>query len=224
MSLPSRSDLPWYLAPLPGWLEDVALRLAWVIVAINLAGTAFGFWYYRVQFEATPMLAWPVVPDSPVATLFIGLSLAAYKLDFDADWLHALAFFGCIKLGLWTPFVQLVVNGQGDLWWAMYWFLVLSHLAMAVEAFVIHRYATFSVGAVAVAAAWYGFNDVVDYFVGAAGGPHHTVLRAEVVTGGITHAVPAHDLAAAAAVALTLLATFLALATRVKTLESRLAD
>ncbi len=224
MSLPSRSDLPWYLAPLPGWLEDAALRLAWVIVAINLAGTAFGFWYYRVQFEATPILAWPVVPDSPVATLFIGLSLAAYRLDFDADWLHALAFFGCIKLGLWTPFVQLVVNGQGDLWWAMYWFLVLSHLAMAVEAFVIHRYATFSVGAVALAAAWYGFNDVVDYFVGVAGGPHHTVLRAEVVTGGITHAVPAHDLAAAAAVALTLLATFLALATRVKTLESRPAD
>ncbi|MGB9964912.1 DUF1405 domain-containing protein [Halobacterium hubeiense] len=224
MSLPSRSDLPWYLAPLPARLEDLALRLAWVIVAVNLAGTAFGFWYYRVQFEATPLVAWPVVPDSPVATLFIGLSLAAYKLDFDADWLHALAFFGCIKLGLWTPFVQLVVNGQGDLWWVMYWFLILSHLAMAVEAFVIHRYATFSVGAVAVAAAWYGFNDVVDYFVSVAGGPHHTVLRAEFALGGVTHDVPAHDLAAAAAVTLTLLATFLALATRVKTLEARFAD
>ncbi len=223
MSLPSRSDLPWYLAPLPDWLEDLALRLAWVIVAINLAGTAFGFWYYRVQFEATPILAWPVVPDSPVATLFIGLSLAAYKLDVDADWLHALAFFGCIKLGLWTPFVQLVVNGQGDLWWVMYWFLVLSHLGMAVEAFVIHRYAKFSVGAVAVAAAWYGFNDVVDYFVSVAGGPHHTLLRAEVVA-GVGHSIPAHDLAAAAAVTLTLLATFLALSTRVKSLEARLAD
>ncbi|MXR20892.1 DUF1405 domain-containing protein [Halobacterium bonnevillei] len=221
MSTPVRSDVPWYVAPLPERLEDFALRFAWLIVAINLAGTAFGFWYYRVQFEATPLLAWPLVPDSPVATLFIALSLAAYKLDFDADWLHALAFFGCIKLGFWTPFVQLVVNGQGDLWWAMYWFLVLSHLGMAAEAFLVHRYANFSVPAVAVALAWYGFNDVVDYFVAFLDGPHHTLLRAEILPGGIDHSIAAHDHAAAGAVVLTLLATFLALATRVKYLEAR---
>ncbi|WP_232702727.1 DUF1405 domain-containing protein [Halobacterium wangiae] len=220
MSLPSRASLPWYVAPLPEWLEDFALRFAWVIVAVNLAGTAFGFWYYRVQFVETPLVAWALVPDSPVATLFIALSLAAYKLDYDADWLHALAFFGCLKLGLWTPFVQLVVNGQGSLWWAMYWFLVVSHVGMAVQAFVIHRYATFSVGAVAVAVGWYGFNDLVDYFLQVAGGPHHTLLRAEQTRMGFDHSLAAHDLAAAAAVTLTILATFLALATRVKTLES----
>jgi uncharacterized membrane protein YpjA len=220
MSTPPRSDVPWYVAPLPEWLEDVALRFAWVIVAVNLVGTAFGFWYYRVQFDVTPLLAWPLVPDSPVATLFIALSLAAYKLDVDADWLHALAFFGCLKLGLWTPFVQLVVNGQAGLWWGMYWFLILSHLAMAVQAFVIHRYATFSVPAVGVAVLWYGFNDVVDYFVRLLDGPHHTLLRAEVTTNGMNHGLAAHDLAAACAVVLTILATYLALATRVKTLES----
>ncbi len=219
MSQSSREALPWYVAPLPEWLEDVALRLAWLIVAINLAGTAFGFWYYRFQFDAAPVLAWPLIPDSPMATLFIGLSLAAYKLDLDWEWLHALAFFGCIKLGAWTPFVQLVVNGQGDLWWVMYWFLVLSHLAMAVEAFVIHRYADFPVRAVAVAAGWYLLNDVVDYFVPVLDGPHHTWLRAERVQGVIDHSLPAHDLAAGAAVTLTVLATFLALATRVKKLE-----
>jgi uncharacterized membrane protein YpjA len=222
MSTPSRQAVPWYVAPLPERLEDLALRFAWVIVAINLVGTAFGFWYYRVQFEVTPLVAWPLVPDSPVATLFIALSLAASKLDWDADWLHALAFFGCIKLGFWTPFVQLVVNGQGDLWWVMYWFLVVSHLGMAAEAFLIHRYASFSVGAVAVAVAWYGFNDAVDYFLTVAGGPHHTLLRAEVTASGIEHSLAAHDLAAAAAVALTLVATFLALATRVEYLKARL--
>jgi uncharacterized membrane protein YpjA len=219
MSTPPRSDVPWYVAPLPEWLEDLALRFAWVIFAINLVGTAFGFWYYRVQFDVTPLLAWPLVPDSPVATLFIALSLAAYKLDVEADWLHALAFFGCLKLGLWTPFVQLVVNGQAGLWWGMYWFLILSHLGMAVQAFVIHRYATFSVPAVGVAVLWYGFNDVVDYFVQLAGGPHHTLLRAESTPAGMDHSLAAHDLAAACAVTLTLFATFLALATRVKTLE-----
>lgn len=220
MTLSARDDLPRYVAPLPDWLEDLAFRLLPLIVLVNLVGTAFGFWYYRFQLADTPLYAWPLVPDSPVATLFIGLSLAAYRLDWNADWLHSLAFFGCLKLGFWTPFVQLVVNGQGDLWWAMYWFLVLSHLAMTLEAFVIHRYATFSVRAVLVAVVWYGFNDLVDYFVPLLGGLHHTQLRAEYVSGIVDHSLPAHDLAAAAAVALTLAATFLALSTRIEKLKA----
>ena len=227
--LPPRERLPRYVAPLPRALENLGLNLAWLIVAVNLAGTAFGFWYYRFQFAATPALAWPVVPDSPAATLFIALSLAVWRLDrdFDVDlgrWVgavHALAFFGCIKLGFWTPFVQLFLNGPEGIAAWLYSFLILSHLAMVAEAFLLHRYFDFPVWSVAVAAGWYGFNDLVDYFVPVVGGPHHTVLRAEYVGGAVDHGLAAHDLAAAAAVVLTLLATFLALATRVKKLESR---
>ena len=226
--LPEREGLPRYVAPLPAWLADLGLRLAWPIAAINLVGTLFGFWYYAGrptdlapplldgQLGAAPVAAYPLIPDSPVATMFIGLSLVAWKLDLEADPLHALAFFGCIKLGLWTPYVQLGINGLGNIALWLYWFLILSHLAMALEAFLVHRYAAFSVPSVALALAWYGFNDVVDYFVPILEGPHHTVLRAEVVAGRIDHSLPAHDLAAAWAVVLTFLATFLALATRVE--------
>ncbi|MFB6105373.1 MAG: DUF1405 domain-containing protein [Halobacteriaceae archaeon] len=214
--LPPAEDLPWYVAPLPRAVENLGLRLAWLVVAVNLAGTAFGFWYYRFQLVATPLAAWPLVPDSPVATLFVALSLAAWKLDAGkwANALHALAFFGCLKLGLWTPYVQLFLNGQGGLAAWLYWFLVFSHLAMAVEAFLIQRYSDFPVWAVAVAAGWYWLNDVTDYFVRVLGGYHHTYLRAELTAAGFDHGLPAHEYAAAAAVTLTVLATFLALATR----------
>lgn len=215
-TLPESEDLPRYVAPLPQWLENVGLRLAWPIALINLVGTLFGFWYYRFQLEAAPVTAWPLIPDSPVATLLIAASLIAWRLDWKAEWLHTLAFFGCIKLGLWTPYVQLFLNGPAGLAPWLYVFLVVSHLAMVVEAFVIHRYAAFPVGAVLVATVWYGFNDVVDYFWPVLEGPHHTVLRAEYVDGALTHAVPAHDLAAAAAVVLTLSAVFLALVTRIE--------
>lgn len=233
--VPGRQSLPWYVAPLPAWLEDVGLRLAWPVALVNLVGTLFGFWYYagrplevappvvEGQLGVAPLAAYPLVPDSPVATMFIGLSLLAWRLDVEADPLHALAFFGCIKLGLWTPFVQLVVNGPGTIPAWLYWFLILSHAAMAAEAFLIHRYARFSVPAVAVALAWYGFNDVVDYFLPVLEGPHHTWLRAELATGRLDHTLPAHDLAAAWAVVLTLLATFLALATRVEKLKRETA-
>ncbi|MFB6138802.1 MAG: DUF1405 domain-containing protein [Halosimplex sp.] len=231
--LPEHDGLPAYVAPLPDWLEDLGLRLAWPIGIVNLLGTLFGFWYYagrplnlapplvEGQLGAAPLAAYPLIPDSPVATMFIGLSLIAWKLDVDADPLHMLAFFGCLKLGLWTPFVQLVLNGPGDIAAWLYWFLVFSHLAMAVEAFLIHRYASFSVGSVAVALAWYGFNDVVDYFVRLFGDFHHTWIRAEFVNGVLDHASQVHRLAAACAVVLTFLATFLALATRVEKVKRR---
>jgi uncharacterized membrane protein YpjA len=231
--LPDPEGLPRYVAPLPRRLEDLGLRLAVPIALVNLVGTLFGFWYYagrpmdlappllEGQLDAAPVAAYPLIPDSPLATLFIALSLLAWRFGVDADTLHALAFFGCIKLGFWTPYVQLALNGPEGIAAWLYVFLVVSHLAMALEAFVVHRYARFAVPSVAVALAWYGLNDVVDYFVPVLGGPHHTWLRAEPVTaaGTFDHTVPAHDLAAACAVVLTLLATFLALATRVEKLK-----
>ncbi|MEF8839551.1 MAG: DUF1405 domain-containing protein [Haloarculaceae archaeon] len=215
--LPESEDLPRYVAPLPTWLENVGLRLAWVVVLTNLIGTAFGFWYYRFQFELTDPVMWIFVPDSPMATLFIALSLAAWRLDlpWSFDWLHVLAFFGCIKLGLWTPYVQLALQSPEGIANWLYVFLILSHFAMALEAFLLHRYAAFSVGAVAFATIWYGLNDVLDYFWPIIGEYHHTGLRAEPwIDGAKLHDVPAHDYAAAAAVVLTFACIFLALATR----------
>ena len=232
MAADTTESLPRYLAPLPRKIETVALRYAWVIVAINLAGTAFRFWYYIPQFRLEPVLAWPVVPDSPVATLFIACSLALYKRGRSNEYLNVLAFFGCIKLGLWTPYVLTVfadaflasvapppqvvpLLGQALASTAMYAFLVVSHLGMVIQAFLIHRYSDFPGRAILVAVIWYGFNDLVDYFVPIVGTPHHTLLPVEpVVNGTVQHVSPAHEIAAVGAVVLTVLATILAVATR----------
>jgi uncharacterized membrane protein YpjA len=233
--LPDRTPLPRWLAPVPRVVEDVGLRLVWLVVAINLVGTAFGFWYYGFhplplsdplitwQLANEPPLMWIFVPDSPGGTLFIALAFAAWALGRNNEYLNGLAFFGCWKLGLWTPFV-LAVFADGFLAATpvpMYLFLFFSHLAMVVQAFVLHRISDFPVKAVAVAVFWYGLNDVVDYFVPIIGSPHHTNLPGQVVgaDGFYTHPTELHLLAAVGAVVLTLTATFLTLSTRVKKLE-----
>lgn len=220
-SVPEREELPRYVAPLPTWLENFGLRLAWAIVGINLLGTAFGLWYYRLQFAAEPVVLWPFVPDSPLATLFIALSLAAWKLGRSNEILNALAFFGCIKLGTWTPYVLLAFDeGFAYLPAAMYNFLFWSHLAMVVQAFLIHRYSDFRVWAIAVALGWYTIDLVLDYFIPLLGDPHHTaipVADGALVWGGAT----ALGIAAAGAVVLTLCGAFLALATRIEKLRAR---
>lgn len=211
------SALPYWLAPLPSRIEELALRYAWVIVAVNLAGTAFGFWYYRFQFAGTPLVMWPWVPDSPLATLFMALSLALWKLDRASELVNALAFYGNIKLGLWTPFVLLAFN---DAFLAinpppMYAFLVVSHLGMVVQAFLVHRYSEFSIPAIAVALAWYSFDLTVDYFVPIVGGPHHTALPfADPTAVEMVGNATAFRVAAFGATLLTIWITYLALATR----------
>ncbi|MDZ7731208.1 MAG: DUF1405 domain-containing protein [Natrialbaceae archaeon] len=215
----ARDPLPWYFAPVPEPLENLGLRLAWLVVAINLAGTAFGFWYYFHQFGQTTPALWPWVPDSPLATLFIALAIASWKLGHEQPWLTALAFVGNIVLGLWTPFTLLVFReGFAALHPLMYQFLFWSHLAMVVQALVLHRITDFPTWAVWVAAVWYWSNLVVDYFVPIVGQPHHTTIP---VPRSAPVGLGADALSAIAAAEVTLVigAIALALTIRVALLE-----
>lgn len=221
--LPDRTPLPPTLAPVPKTLEDLGLRFAWLIVAINLGGTVFGFWYYREQFTTEPVVMWIFVPDSPIATLLIALAIASWKLGHEQQWLTALAFFGNIILGLWTPFVLLAFyDAYAYLHPAMYAFLFVSHLGMVVQALVLHRITDFPVWAVAVASLWYGVDLLVDFFVPIVGDYHHTTLplsgETPMYLGGTVR-----DIAGAGATTFTFLALFLALAIRVKKLEYQLS-
>ena len=201
------------VAPLPRWIEDRCLQYAWFIVAINLVGTAFGFWYYRFQFSDTALFMWPWIPDSPLATLFMATSLALYKLGRSNELINVLAFYGNIKLGLWTPFTLLVFRPHfGYLDPAMYHFLFWSHLLMVAQAFLIHRYSRFAPWAIVLALGWYTIDLLVDYFVPIGGGPHHTWIPLDRTT-EMWFGATAMDLIAACAVVLTIWITVLAFLT-----------
>ncbi len=216
-SVPNQRDLPRYVAPLPTWLENVAFRLVWLIVGINLVGTAFGFYYYAGQLSVTPLVMWPLVPVSPLATLYFAISLTLWKRGYNgrlAQLIHLLAFIGCLKYGFWAAFAQIVIEGPGYVPFAMWQFLIWSHVGMILQAFLLTRYADFPVWAVGLATGWYVLNDMVDYFIPVLGGPHHTWLNA-LFRDGTVGSIPAYDVAAAAAVFGTVAAVFLAMATRV---------
>ena len=216
-----REDLPWHVAPLPEPLENLGLNLAWLVVAVNLAGTAFGFWFYRFQFTRTPVEMWAFVPDSPLATLFIALALAAWKLDRQREWLTALAFYGNVILGGWTVYVHLAFyESFGYLHPAMQQFLIWSHAAMVLQAFLLHRIGEFRPGAVAVATLWYTVNATVDYFIPVLGDPHHTIIPlqddAQVGLGA-----DALGVAGAGAFLLLVVSVYLAMLTHVEKQRSR---
>lgn len=214
--VPEPRGLSRAVAPLPEWLENLALRLVWVIVAINLVGTAFGFWYYLPQLLDTPVVVWPIVPVSPLATLYMALSLTLWRLGYDgrlAQLVHVFAFFACLKYGLWSVYVQIAIEGPAVQGVPMWQFLIWSHAGMVVQAFVIQRYAHFPLWAAAIATAWFTVNDVFHFFVEAYGGPHHTWLNA-FWQNGFDRTIQAYDYMVVAGLIATILATFLVVATR----------
>ena len=218
--MPAHSDLPRWLSPVPTALADLGYRLVWLVVAINIAGTAFGFWYYRAQFDATPVEMWLFVPDSPMATLFIAGAFTLWAVGRANDTLTALAFFGNIKLGLWTPWVLVVFAEEFLVFTSLplYAFLLVSHLAMVVQAFVLHRITDFPVRTVGLAVLWYTVDLTVDYFIPIVGEPHHTAIPLARDT-PIALEATAFQLAAWAAVVLTIVPLFWALATRIYSLS-----
>lgn len=223
--LPEHDPLPQWLAPVPRVVEDLGLQLVWIVVAINLVGTAFGFWFYAFetgQLLNTPTVMWPWVPDSPLATLFAAGAFASWARGNPREWLTALAFFGNVILGLWTPYTILVF---ADVYMAggspfLYTFMFFSHLSMVVQALVLYRISEFPPWAVGIASLWYGFDFVVDFFVPLVGEPHHTVLPVPRDTELWLEAT-AFDAAGAGTFVFTLLAVFLALAIRTKKVEQR---
>lgn len=226
--LPPVSDIPAWLQPVPTVIENLGLRFVWLVVGINLAGTAFGFYYYLPQFSITPAVMWPFIPDSPLATLFIAAALGSWALGWKNEYLLALAFFGNVILGFWTPWTLAIFSDAfmeiNSL--PMYTFLFVSHLLMVVQALVLHRVADFPLRAIIVAAVWYTVDLTVDFFIPIVGEshdwlpirPHHTIIPLEYST-EIAAGANAFQLAAWGAVVLTMLSLFWTTAIRIKKLD-----
>jgi len=102
----------------------------------------------------------------------------------------------------------------------MYSFLLVSHLAMAVQAFVLHRMTDFPIKAVAIAATWYTVDLLMDYFIPLVGDVTHTSVPYAGSMPWFTTTVL--QVAAAGAVTLTVVPLFFALGTRVAKLRARL--
>ncbi len=153
---------------LPEKLRELSLsRFAAAIITVNLAGTAFGFYYYREQFAATAPHLWIFVADSPLATLLIASSLFFYIQNRKSGLLDALAAIANIKYGLWTVFILLFYF---DTFFSsnplpMYLFLLFSHLLMFLQAFLVLDYTDFDFRHLGLAASWFVVNDLLDYFL-----------------------------------------------------------
>ncbi len=127
-------------------------RLLAPLLLVNLAGMAFGWYYYYDvgQFDPAsryfePYWSWPLVSDSPNAVALFFVATLAYRLTgWRNRWLDAFAFTLNMYVGLWTTFLFLAyADAMGTFDWSRVPdgnanpMLFIAHMGMPLQAFVL---------------------------------------------------------------------------------------
>ncbi|MFB4163399.1 DUF1405 domain-containing protein [Alteribacillus sp. JSM 102045] len=137
-----------------------------LLLIINILGTIYGYWWYKVQLEITPPIFLVFVPDSPTASLFFCVVLLLFLFKKNAGFLEALASITLIKYGLWAVVMNIAGGIFGDeLNWQNY-MLIASHLGMAIQAVLYSPFYRIKVWHIMAAALWTLHNDIIDYVYG----------------------------------------------------------
>jgi len=141
--------------------------VVWTLVGINLSSAVLGYIYwYGDAILASPPYFWPFVPDSPLSATLFAFALLAYYRGRPMPLLGLLAVTGCIKYGLWTDWVWFTNSLSGGTYDLEAVVLSLNHFGMVLEGLTLLPLLSFGLREVALVAAWYGANDLVDYAVG----------------------------------------------------------
>lgn len=154
-------------------------KYLYIILATNIIGSIYGYYWYAEQLASTPKYLWLFIPDSPLSTTLFAVVLALSLAGLQSLLLSLAAFAGCIKYGIWAVIMITefwLKGGDVEFEVAMLW---ISHMGMAAQG-VIYFYkpgAPGSIGgfhsplrgwggALAFLAAWMFLNDFFDYGLG----------------------------------------------------------
>lgn len=153
-------------------------KLFYFLILINILATIFGLYYYYGQLMTTPLYLWIFVLASPLATLFMAISIYLNMNNISIPLLDALAFIGNSKYGLWTVFCLIYYS---DTFFAsnntaIYSFMLISHFGMFLQSFIVFYWNKINWKSLSIAFVWYEINDIVDYTFGT-----HTELYTDYV-------------------------------------------
>ncbi len=137
-----------------------------VVAGINLVSFALGILWYWDHLARTRVWLWPVVPDCPLAALFVAAALFLRLRGRASRWMDALAWAAAIKYGIWTIAIlahaRLMGATMGPLDALLFW----SHVGLLAEG-LLYGY-VFHPGSrpLLLPGAWFVVNDFFDYVVG----------------------------------------------------------
>jgi len=141
------------------------MKLFFLIVAVNIIGMLYGYYYYYNQLASSPFWLWVFIPDCPFYVMLFTAALLLALFGFENELLNYIAAVGMMKYGVWTLLALLVFYDyffSGSLWFLSSVLFIL-HIGMFAEGpLLIYRKVKrrdFVIGLV-----WFLINDYFDYF------------------------------------------------------------
>lgn len=142
-------------------------KLLLAVLLVNLAGTAFGFFYYQSMFQLFPWPYYIFIPDSPLATLFMAIAVLSILVRRQCPTFTLIAMANSMKYGLWTMLVIVYFpsNFLAPEVENFYYLMFALHFGMVVQpAFILHL-VNLGKKEIGIALGWLLLNDFVDYVV-----------------------------------------------------------
>lgn len=135
----------------------------WLLVLGNVLGAIFGFTYwYGSQLLNNSILYWVFIATSPLyALLFVVCAFMIYFRKKNS-FLFFITAVGLVKFGIWTVIFWLGYNAEPIGRLMLYW-LVFSHLIMALEASIFFSRIEFRKWYLITAWLWFALNDYMNY-------------------------------------------------------------
>ncbi|MEW6459469.1 MAG: DUF1405 domain-containing protein [Bacillota bacterium] len=153
----------------PKELAGAILSRTWlvlVLIIVNLAGAAYGYYWYAGHLTAAPWRLWPFIPDGPLVVSLFVLVLILRLSGRPTSWLEAITFLGLIKYGAWTVLVtgyHLFTGGAATL---ENYLLIIFHLGMVGQGAVFLPILRPARRLWLIVIGWFVLNDFLDYGVG----------------------------------------------------------
>lgn len=139
----------------------------YLLVAINIFGIAYGYYFYYDQLASSPLYLWPFIPDCPLYVMVFTFALLLTLYGYEFKLLNYIAAVGMMEYGAWTLMALLLFSDQffsGPLWVISSVLFVL-HIGMFSEGLLLIpkklNIFHFSAGLL-----WFIINDYFDYFYG----------------------------------------------------------
>lgn len=134
-----------------------------VFFLANLIGTIYGYIWYGSQLTQTKWFFWPFVPDSPTATLFLVIAIAAIYFNRHFGLIECLAFITLIKYGFWAVIMNVFVMIHYGEVLPVALMLMVSHGIMVIQAFIFYPLFNIKQWHIFATMIWVFHNDVIDY-------------------------------------------------------------
>lgn len=139
----------------------------YLLLLINIAGSIYGFYWYKNQLAETPIQWLIFTPDSPLASTYFSIFLILYLFKKKSRFIEALASVTLFKYGLWATIIIIWGSWLSEPSFStLSWIdimLMTSHLGMAFQALLFNKKYNYGFISLLIAGIWILTNDFLDY-------------------------------------------------------------